>query len=79
MTTSRLPSNFSLETFKLDWKFTNEEFDNLTVNYLPMQCYAAGGLDKYALIGSKENRERFLAMSIQLCKYGHPNKIRKWF
>ena len=68
MTTSRLPSNFSKEDFTLEWKFNNEEFDNLTVNYLPVQCYAAGGLNKYALIGSKENRDRFRAMTAQLCK-----------
>ena len=36
MTTSRLPSNISMEDFTLEWKFNNEEFDNLTVNYLPV-------------------------------------------
>ena len=52
MTTNRVPTGFDIQTKKLDWSFNNDEFDNLNVNYLPTQCFASGGLNKYALIGT---------------------------
>lgn len=69
MTTNRLPSNFSEEPFKVDWTFDNNEFNNRNVSFLPVSCYASGGLNKYALIGSEENRNKFLGMTLILRKY----------
>ena len=54
MTTNRVPAGFNSQTKKLDWSFNNDEFNNLNVNYLHIQCYASGGLNKYALIGTQE-------------------------
>ena len=70
MTTNRLPAEVNTTTKEAKWEFSNPEFDNLTLNYLPIQCFFSGGLNKYALIGSEENRLRFLSMSLQLCKEG---------
>jgi hypothetical protein len=59
MTTNRFPANVNLENFKADWEFDNKEFNNRNVSYLPVQCYASGGLNRYALIGTEENRNKF--------------------
>ena len=80
MTTNRIPTGVDFQNKKLTWDFTNDEFKNLTVNYLPLQCYAAGGLNKYALIGTQEYRDRFNKLTFQLCKsLWYPNGSRERF